>query len=55
MAQDVQTKILEIEIKYEAAIAQLGKYRQEIEATRKVQKDLQQAHKDGTLKGYTAI
>ena len=49
MAQDVQTKILEIEIKYEAAIAQLGKYRQEIEATRKVQKDLQQAHKDGVI------
>lgn len=49
MAQDVQTKILEIEIRYETAVAQLGKYRQEIDATKKVQKELQEAHKNGSI------
>lgn len=49
MAQDVQTKILEIEVRYEAAIEQIAKYRREIEETRKAQGDLKQAHKNGII------
>ncbi len=47
--QDVQTKILELEIRYETAIQQLGKYRDEIDKTRQVMKELKDAHSNGTM------
>lgn len=46
---NVQTKILELEIRYETAMQQLGKYRDEIDKTRQVMKDLKEAHKNGTM------
>lgn len=46
---DVQTKILELEIRYETAIQQLGKYRDEIDKTKQVMKDLKEAHANGTM------
>lgn len=46
---DVQTKILEIEIRYETAIQQLGKYRDEIDKTRKTMADLKEMHKKGSI------
>lgn len=46
---DVQTKILEIEIRYETAIQQLGKYRDEIDKTKQVMKDLKTAHSNGVI------
>lgn len=49
MAQDVQTKILELEIKYQPAIAALGKYRSEIEATKNLMSELKEAHKKGSM------
>lgn len=49
MAQDVQTKILELEIRYQPAIAALGKYRSEIEATRNLMSQLKGTHKEGSM------
>ena len=46
---DVQTKILEIEIRYETAIQQLGKYRDEIDKTRQTMADLKEMHKKGSI------
>lgn len=46
---DVQTKILEIEIRYETAIQQLGKYRDEIDKTRKTMADLKEMHQKGQI------
>lgn len=48
-SNDVQTKILEIEIRYEAAMQKLGKYRSEIEQTKQAMSQLKQAHKNGSL------
>lgn len=46
---DVQTKILEIEIRYETAIQQLGKYRDEIDKTRQTMASLKESHKNGSM------
>lgn len=46
---DVQTKILEIKIRYETAIQQLGKYRDEIDKTRQTMADLKEMHKKGSI------
>lgn len=46
---DVQTKILEIEIRYETAIQQLGKYRDEIDKTRQTMAELKDMHKKGSI------
>lgn len=49
MASDVQTKILDIQVRYESAVNALGKYRKEIEDTRQAMKTLSEMHKSGQI------
>lgn len=49
MADNIQTKILEIQVRYDTALQQIAKWRSEIDQTRQHMIDLKAAHKDGSL------
>lgn len=49
MADDVTTKILEIQVDYGDAVAKIAEYRQQLEAIKKRQNDLKQAVKEGSI------
>jgi hypothetical protein len=49
MADDVVTKILEIQVDYGDSVAKLAEYRQEIENIKKKQAELKQALKEGAI------
>lgn len=49
MANDVTTKILEIQVDYGDAVAKIAEYRQQLEAIKKKQSELKQAVKEGSI------
>lgn len=49
MADDVTTKILEIQVDYGDAVTKLAKYRQQLEEIKKKQAELKQALKEGAI------
>lgn len=49
MANDVTTKILEIQVDYGDAVAKIAQYRQQLESIKKRQNELKQAVKEGSI------
>lgn len=49
MADDVQTKILEIEVNYDDALTKIAQYRIEVEKVKEKQKELKNALKEGSI------
>lgn len=49
MADDVQTKILEIEVNYDDALTKIAQYRIEVEKVKEKQKELKTALKEGSI------
>lgn len=49
MADDVQTKILEIEVNYDDALTKIAQYRIEVEKVKEKQKELKAALKEGSI------